>query len=96
MTPAFLMGLLLGGGYIWYKGLYASEPWPNLVAILAVAALFAVLVYFSIKILMGVSGFVFKILVIGGILFACYYGGKKAIVLVHKEDAAQQQAQFSK
>ena len=90
MTIAFLIGLLLGGGYIWYKGLYLSQAWPNIVAILAVSTLVTVVAYFGIKFLMGVSSFVFKLLIIAGILYACYYGGKKAVVLVHKEDSAQQ------
>ncbi|MBP5343605.1 MAG: hypothetical protein J6Y85_00805 [Alphaproteobacteria bacterium] len=90
MTYAFLIGLVLGGGYIWYNGLHTSQPWPDIAIIFAVSTLATVVAYFALKFLMGISSFVFKILVIAGILFACYYGGKKAIVLVHKEDAAQQ------
>ena len=97
MTFAFLIGLLLGGGYIWYNGLYLSQPWPNVVAIFAVSALASVVAYFAVKFLLGVSSFVFKILVIIGILYACYYGGKKAVVLIDKEDSSiQKQASLFK
>ena len=92
MTAAFFIGLLLGGGYIWYKGLYLTQPWPNIVAIFAVSTLAAVVVYFAIKFLMGVSTLVFKLLIIAGVLYACYYGGKKAVILINKEDAVQKQA----
>jgi len=85
----FIIGLLLGGAFIWHKGLYDSEPWANLCGILAVSSFLTVMGYFFIKFLMSASGFVFKLLVIAAILFACYHGGKRAVFLVEKEDNAQ-------
>ena len=90
MRKFFILGLILGIAFIWHRGLYPSEPWPNLCAILAVSSSLAVAFYFFVKFLMGASGFVFKLLVIAAILFACYHGGKRAVVLVEKEDNGQQ------
>ena len=90
MRKFFILGLILGIAFIWHRGLYPAEPWPNLFAIVAIAGSLSVTFYFFVKFLMGASGFVFKLLVIAAILFACYHGGKRAVVLVEKEDNAQQ------
>ena len=89
MRKSFIAGLILGAAYIWHKGLYTYHPWSNLCAIMAVAGTLAIFIYFFIKFLMSASGFVFKILVIAGILFACYHGGKRAVVVVQHEDEIQ-------
>ena len=85
MKTAVLIGLILSGAALWYKGLYTG-PWDQVAYTVALVMGVTILAFFALRILAGAAGFIFKLLVIAAILFACYYGGKKALVTVEKEN----------
>ena len=91
MTFATLLGIILGAGLVWYKGLYGG-PWTTILYTIGLTTVITVVAYYILKMLAGAAGFFFKLLIIAAILIACYFGGQKALDAVHTENQQVQSA----
>ena len=89
MTFAVSLGLILGCVLVFYKGMYTG-PWINALYVIGLTTFATIILYYILKMLAGAAGFVIKILIIVAILIACYFGGQKALVLIHTENQQTQ------
>lgn len=70
------LGFLSGISLIIYKGLYLG-PWPQALQVMGSCIAAALVIYFVLRILIGVGGFLFKLAFLALIIFAVFFGGKK-------------------
>ncbi len=70
------LGFLSGISLIIYKGLYLG-PWPQALQIMISCITAALIIYFILRVLVGVGGFLFKLAFLALIIGAVFFGGKK-------------------